>query len=145
MTVDPMAWFRSPASPSFLCDGDADFSFPDSYLLPVCELSTLKAFLRIAARIVGDKSSIWDLNATSPFSAPGPAPPTSHLRKTWQPTTAQMLIPHDPASWEVGQLLFERWWFIFDSQIIEQSNTWRGMRGAAKLRITGSAARTNEL
>lgn len=203
VSADPMAWFGTLASPSLSSVDNVDYSFPDSYLLPVCELSLLKAFIRIAGRVVGDKAAIWDINATSPFSVPGPAASTSHLPQTWQPTTAQMLIPHhplldflpwpsvrekiirflnlpedmrppaaqsptalvqfaydledgsegvriwggdpyDPASWEVGQLLFERWWFIFDSQIIEQSNRWRDMRGAAKLRITGSA-RTGEL
>lgn len=200
---DSVAWLGTPASPSLSCGGSGGLPFPDSYLLPVCELSTLKAFLRIANRIAGDKSSLWDINATSAFATPGSAPPTSHLPRTWQPTRAQLLIPHhplldflpwpsvrekiiqlfslpedmrppaaqsptalvqfsydledgaegvriwggdpyDPANWEVGQVLFERWWFIFDSQVIEQSNSWRGMRGAAKLRISGSA-RTGEL
>lgn len=52
--------------------------------------------------------------------------------------------PYSPGSWEVGQVLFERWWFIFDRDIIEQSNRWRETRGAAKLRITGGAG-TGEL
>lgn len=43
--------------------------------------------------------------------------------------------PYDPTSWEVGQVLFERWWFIFDREIIEQSNMWREMRGAARLEV----------
>lgn len=47
---------------------------------------------------------------------------------------------YDPSSWEVGQQLFERWWFLFDRRIIEQSNAWRTLRGAARLRITGAAS-----
>ncbi|KAI1755278.1 hypothetical protein F4782DRAFT_490884 [Xylaria castorea] len=41
--------------------------------------------------------------------------------------------PYEPTSWEVGQVLFERWWFIFDRQVINQSNYWRKLRGAAAL------------
>jgi hypothetical protein len=43
--------------------------------------------------------------------------------------------PYDSTCWEVGQLLFERWWFIFDREIIEQSNRWRALRGASNLRM----------
>ncbi|KAI0132856.1 hypothetical protein BJ170DRAFT_263799 [Xylariales sp. AK1849] len=49
--------------------------------------------------------------------------------------------PCDPTTWEVGQLLFERWWFIFDRHIIEQSNRWRRLRGAATLRLNGAVTR----
>lgn len=45
--------------------------------------------------------------------------------------------PYDPAAWEVGQLLFERWWFIFDRAIVEQSNRWRALRGAGALKMKG--------
>ncbi|KAI0408970.1 hypothetical protein F4802DRAFT_306653 [Xylaria palmicola] len=41
--------------------------------------------------------------------------------------------PCEPTSWEVGQVLFERWWFVFDRQVIDQSNYWRRLRGAATL------------
>lgn len=43
--------------------------------------------------------------------------------------------PCDAARWEVGQLVFERWWFIFDRAIVEQSNRLRRMRGAPPLRM----------
>lgn len=43
--------------------------------------------------------------------------------------------PYDPESWEVGQVLFERWWFLFDREIIERSNRWRASRGAPPLRL----------
>jgi hypothetical protein len=42
--------------------------------------------------------------------------------------------PYDEASWEVGQVLFERWWFVFDKAVVERSNYWRRQRGAAPLR-----------
>ncbi|KAI0971434.1 hypothetical protein F4678DRAFT_84347 [Xylaria arbuscula] len=41
--------------------------------------------------------------------------------------------PCEPTSWEVGQVLFERWWFVFDRKVVEQSNYWRKLRGAATL------------
>ncbi|KAF3767420.1 hypothetical protein M406DRAFT_251725 [Cryphonectria parasitica EP155] len=192
-TIDPMALFGSLiGSPS--STSKSDVSFPDTYLLPVIELTLLRAFMRIASRL-GCTSSVWDIHATSPFT--DPSSPTQHLPQTWQPTTAQLLVPHhplldflpwpsvrekiisvftlpeemrpaaaksptalvqfaydledgaegiriwgedpyDPLSWEVGQLLFERWWFIFDGAVIEQSNSWRVMRGAARLRITAA-------
>jgi hypothetical protein len=43
--------------------------------------------------------------------------------------------PYDAGSWEVGQVLFERWWFIFDRGIVEQSNRWRRLRGASVLKL----------
>lgn len=46
--------------------------------------------------------------------------------------------PYEPASWEVGQLLFERWWFLFDREVIANSNRWRRMRGAPPLRLKGA-------
>lgn len=209
-TVDALAWLEaapplpSPAATTGGVDDD-DLSFPDSYLLPVPELSTLKAFMRIATCLSVDSSIFWDIHAVSPFfrgggaGAAATATSTSHLSlsRTWQPTAAQLFLPHhplldflpwpsvrekvirvlnlpedmrppaarsatalaqfaydledgaegiriwggdpyDPAGWEVGQVLFERWWFLFDRQVIEQSNGWRDMRGAARLRIAGA-------
>ena len=43
--------------------------------------------------------------------------------------------PFDEANWEVGQVVFERWWFVFDRRVVERSNYWRRQRGAAPLRI----------
>ncbi|KAI0458778.1 hypothetical protein F5B21DRAFT_459405 [Xylaria acuta] len=43
--------------------------------------------------------------------------------------------PCEPTSWEVGQVLFERWWFVFDRQVINQSNYWRKLRGAGVLTV----------
>ncbi|KAH6895296.1 hypothetical protein B0T10DRAFT_477582 [Thelonectria olida] len=47
--------------------------------------------------------------------------------------------PYEPGSWEVGQLLFERWWFLFDREVIANSNRWRRMRGAPPLRLKGAS------
>ncbi|KAF6815454.1 hypothetical protein CSOJ01_03537 [Colletotrichum sojae] len=43
--------------------------------------------------------------------------------------------PYDASTWEVGQVLFERWWFLFDRSVIEQSNGWRQARGATPLQL----------
>ncbi|KAM0328024.1 hypothetical protein ACHAQA_005425 [Verticillium albo-atrum] len=43
--------------------------------------------------------------------------------------------PYDETGWEVGQVFFERWWFIFDRDVVAQSNRLREMRGAARLRM----------
>ncbi|KAI3554139.1 hypothetical protein CABS02_05554 [Colletotrichum abscissum] len=43
--------------------------------------------------------------------------------------------PYDASSWEVGQVLFERWWFLFDRSVIAQSNRWRSLRGAKALEM----------
>jgi hypothetical protein len=36
-------------------------------------------------------------------------------------------------NWEVGQKVFENWWFVLDRDIIRRSNTLREMRGAGRL------------
>ncbi|KAJ6789274.1 hypothetical protein PWT90_02140 [Aphanocladium album] len=43
--------------------------------------------------------------------------------------------PYDPACWEVGQVVFQRWWFLFDREIIATSNRWRRLRGAPPLAL----------
>ncbi|KAL0933128.1 uncharacterized protein CTRU02_212091 [Colletotrichum truncatum] len=43
--------------------------------------------------------------------------------------------PCDASNWEVGQTFFQRWWFVFDRSVIEQSNKWRRLRGAAALQL----------
>lgn len=173
----------------------SDGSFADSYLLPVHELTILRAVLRIAERI-GCREQIWNLEAVSPFSQ-GMATPSEQLPIAWKPTASQLLVPHHPLldflpwpgvrdrvinifsmpdamrppnatgplalvnfaydfednsegvriyggdpydanSWEVGQVLFERWWFIFDRDVIENSNRWRQLRGAPPLALKGT-------
>lgn len=202
-SIDPLMLLDTSSSGS----SAGEFS-ADSYLLPVAELTLLRAFLRIATRLGCDKT-VWDLAAQSPFCSPGGSAGTSvgvapHLLpRTWQPTAAQLLVPHhplldflpwpsardriigvfslpesarppgaegplalvqfaydledaaegmriwggdpyDPESWEVGQLLFERWWFVFDRSIVEQSNRLRSLRGAATLRLRGAAQSPSE-
>lgn len=91
-SIGPRAPFNT-LSPSELSSDGIDLSFPDSYLLPVTEFALMRAFSRIAARL-GCKSNIFDLHAASPFADPSNA--VSHLPQTWQPTAAQILIPHHP-------------------------------------------------
>ncbi|KAL2130280.1 hypothetical protein VTI74DRAFT_6674 [Chaetomium olivicolor] len=45
--------------------------------------------------------------------------------------------PYDEGCWEVGQVVFERWWFVFDKAVVERSNQWRRQRGAPPLRALG--------
>ncbi|KAL6807992.1 hypothetical protein GGI42DRAFT_319441 [Trichoderma sp. SZMC 28013] len=186
----PPTWdSTSPSSSS------SDGSFADSYLLPVHELTLLRAVLRISERI-GCRQQLWNLEAVSPFSQ-GIATPSEQLPPAWKPTASQLLVPHhpmldflpwpevrdrvinifsmpdemrppnatgplalvnfaydfednaegvriyggdpyDPNSWEVGQVFFERWWFIFDRDVIENSNRWRQLRGAPPLALKGT-------
>lgn len=193
-SIDPMSLclLDSGSSPGSSTSGLS----ADSYLLPVNELTILRAILRISSRL-GCDESFWQLEATSPFYA-GTCPPTEQLPECWRPTPSQMLIAHhpfidflpwpgvrermlavmslppearppnassplalvefaydvedsregmriwgddvyDPGSWEVGQVLFERWWFIFDRDVIENSNRWRRLRGAAPLHMQATS------
>ncbi|KAH6996503.1 hypothetical protein BKA56DRAFT_158192 [Ilyonectria sp. MPI-CAGE-AT-0026] len=172
----------------------SDFNFPDSFHLPILELTLLKAVMRIAERI-GCGGAIWSLDCVSPFSN-GTGTPADQLPAAWRPTASQVLVPHhpiidflpwpgvrdriisimtlpdelrpphakgplalvnfaydiedsaegvriyggdpyEPGSWEVGQALFERWWFLFDRHIVDNSNRWRRMRGAPPLLLKG--------
>ena len=180
----------SSSSPS---SSSQDHEFPDSYLLPVHELTLLKGMLRIASRLGVDSTQVWNLECPSPFTT-GSGTPIDQLPTAWRPTASQMTIPHhpicdllpwpsardrilmflalpddarppnargpmalvnfvydledgsegvriygadpcNPEGWEVGQVLFERWWFLFDRDIITNSNRWREARGAPPLQI----------
>ncbi|UNI21969.1 hypothetical protein JDV02_007907 [Purpureocillium takamizusanense] len=192
----PAVFNTSPSSfDTTSSTSSSDMSFPDTYLLPVHELTLLRAMLRIANRI-GCKEQLWSLDALSPFNR-GNATPLEQLPVAWRPTASQVLVPHhplldflpwpgvrdriigimslpddarppnavgplalvnfaydfednaegvriygadpyDPSCWEVGQVLFERWWFIFDRNVIENSNRWRRLRGAPPLALKGS-------
>ncbi|KAI8629326.1 hypothetical protein F5Y19DRAFT_464515 [Xylariaceae sp. FL1651] len=195
-TADPNTFLDLPSSiNSSLSDGsDATvFSFPDSYYLPVNELTLLRGLLRIATRLRCNTTTLWELNANSPFNdGTHTALTAEQLPLTWRPTPSQTSVPHhpvidllpwpdvrdrlilllslpddarpaaaagplaivqlaydledaaegiriwggdpcEPTSWEIGQALFERWWFIFDRQVINQSNYWRRLRGAPTL------------
>ncbi|KAF9772913.1 hypothetical protein IL306_009337, partial [Fusarium sp. DS 682] len=48
--------------------------------------------------------------------------------------------PYDPCNWELGQVMFERWWFLFDNSIISTSNRWRRARGAPPLLLKNGSA-----
>ncbi|KAI1744090.1 hypothetical protein F4680DRAFT_406169 [Xylaria scruposa] len=170
-----------------------DITFPDSYYLPVHELVLFRGLNRIANRLRCNTTTIWRLDANSPFNdGTHTALTAQKLPPAWRPTLSQLTVPHhpvidllpwpkvrdriimllglpdesrppaasgslmmvhlaydledgaegariwgddpcEPTSWEVGQALFERWWFIFDRQVIDQSNYWRRLRGAATL------------
>ena len=184
--IDPSSLSVSPRDTSSPTDSAPS---ADSYLLPMNELTVLRAILRISQRL--NASSFWSLDAASPFTT-GAAAPHS-LPVPWRPTPSQLALQHhpiidfmpwpgvrdkllgfmtlpdemrpegaagplalvnfaydvedssegmriwgddiyDPSCWEVGQVLFERWWFLFDREIIENSNRWRRARGANTLR-----------
>ncbi|KAI1336386.1 hypothetical protein F5Y15DRAFT_205493 [Xylariaceae sp. FL0016] len=94
-TMDPSALLDSSGSPSSMGDWD-NLSFPDSYHLPVNELTLLKALLRIASRIRCN-SSLWDLTAASPFTNGTHMDlSTEELPLTWRPTATQKTTPHHP-------------------------------------------------
>lgn len=43
--------------------------------------------------------------------------------------------PYSPENWEVGQVIYQRWWFLFDRQVVDRSNYLRSLRGAGDLRV----------
>ncbi|KAJ5626239.1 hypothetical protein N7510_002548 [Penicillium lagena] len=45
--------------------------------------------------------------------------------------------PFEPARWEIGQVLFERWWWAFERSIVERSNRARQRRGQSELLLEG--------
>jgi hypothetical protein len=48
--------------------------------------------------------------------------------------------PCDWQNWEIGEKVFEKWWWAFDGEIIKNSNEWRIGRGAPVLgRVLGEA------
>lgn len=192
--VDPSALSITAASTSPSSNSaSSDSAPPDSYHLPLNELTILRAIHRISQRL--NIQSFWSLEDISPFTT-GTAAPAHTLPAHWRPTPSQLSVPHhpiidfmpwpgvrerliavlalpeearpgaaagplalvnfaydfedgvegvrirgedvyDPESWEVGQVLFERWWFLFDRGIVENSNRLRRLRGAAALKIGG--------
>lgn len=76
--------------------GSDSFSFPDTYLLPVPELTLVRALLRIADRL-GCTSTIWDIKTLSPFNGPGGCESAGRLLpETWRPTPTQAKVLHHP-------------------------------------------------
>ena len=45
--------------------------------------------------------------------------------------------PFQASGWEIGQLVFERWWWAFETDIVQTSNQARKKRGAKTLSLTG--------
>ncbi|KAG9257362.1 uncharacterized protein F5Z01DRAFT_383704 [Emericellopsis atlantica] len=183
----------SSSTLSFTPSPAGEFDFPDSYMLPVHELTLLRGLMRVSTRIGCDTSEIWSPTCLSPFNT-NTGTPAALLPPNWRPTSAQITVPHHPLldllpwpsvrdriimilnlpdearpthargamalfnfaydfedsaegariygddpcdgnSWEVGQVLFERWWFLFDRTIVEGSNRWRALRGAPPLMV----------
>lgn len=45
--------------------------------------------------------------------------------------------PFQASGWEIGQVVFERWWWAFETDVIQTSNQARKKRGAKSLSFTG--------
>jgi hypothetical protein len=45
--------------------------------------------------------------------------------------------PFEPSVWEIGQVVFERWWWAFEISVVERSNRARGNRGESILSLEG--------
>ncbi|KAL3474684.1 hypothetical protein BJX99DRAFT_260111 [Aspergillus californicus] len=43
--------------------------------------------------------------------------------------------PFEPAAWEIGQVVFERWWWAFESGVVERCDRARRGRGERGLRV----------
>ncbi|EED17426.1 conserved hypothetical protein [Talaromyces stipitatus ATCC 10500] len=46
--------------------------------------------------------------------------------------------PFEPCGWEIGQLMFEKWWWAFDTELVTRSNQARKKRGEKGLAMQGS-------
>jgi hypothetical protein len=44
--------------------------------------------------------------------------------------------PFEAAGWEIGQLMFERWWWAFETETVERSNRGRKERGEKGLEFS---------
>lgn len=45
--------------------------------------------------------------------------------------------PFEPSVWEIGQVVFERWWWAFEISVVKRSNRARGNRGEKILSLEG--------
>ena len=45
--------------------------------------------------------------------------------------------PFEPSVWEIGQVVFERWWWAFEISVVERCNRARGNRGERVLSLEG--------
>jgi hypothetical protein len=46
--------------------------------------------------------------------------------------------PFVPQMWEIGQHVFERWWWAFEAGIVELSNVLRRQRGRERLKLAST-------
>ncbi|GAM36817.1 hypothetical protein TCE0_018r06210 [Talaromyces pinophilus] len=46
--------------------------------------------------------------------------------------------PFDACGWEIGQLMFEKWWWAFETEVVVRSNQARKKRGKNALTMQGS-------
>lgn len=46
--------------------------------------------------------------------------------------------PFEPCAWEIGQVVFERWWWAFEIGVVERSNRTRVSRGESQLTLDKS-------
>jgi Domain of unknown function (DUF3425) len=47
--------------------------------------------------------------------------------------------------WEVGQVIFDNWWWAFEPSIIKNTNRLREKRGAAKLLLNAASGESTQL
>ncbi|KAL3955395.1 hypothetical protein ACCO45_010958 [Purpureocillium lilacinum] len=150
----PAVFSTSPSSfDTTSSTSSSDLGFPDTYLLPLpvawrptpsqvlVPHHPLLDFLPwpgVRDRIIGIMSLPDDAR---PPNAMGPLA-LVNFAYDFEDNAEGVRIygadPYDPSCWEVGQVLFERWWFIFDRNVIENSNRWRRLRGAPPLALKGS-------
>ncbi|KAJ0167530.1 hypothetical protein CTA2_2036 [Colletotrichum tanaceti] len=130
------------------CSSLSPPEFPDSYLLPMSDLKVLVPHHPIMDFLPWPDVRDRIINF---FSLPDEARPSAargqlglvnfayDLEDSGEGARIWGADPYDESSWEVGQVLFERWWFVFDRKVIERSNKWRRLRGAAALQMRPSS------
>lgn len=77
-----------------------------------------------------------------PSSASHPMAMMNLVYDIEDPSEGMRVSGRDPFEldvWEVGQIVFERWWWAFETRVIELSNRWRRSRGQQGL-VLGSCS-----
>ncbi|ENH73879.1 hypothetical protein FOC1_g10011199 [Fusarium oxysporum f. sp. cubense race 1] len=162
MFIDSSSLSSSPSS----SEGQ---TFPDSYQLPLLQLTLLKAVMPsllppswqpTPSQVAIPHHPVFDLlpwpgvreRAIFILSLPDELrPPRAqgalaivNFAYDVEDTAEGVRIygddPYDPGNWELGQVMFERWWFLFDNSIISTSNRWRRARGAPPLLLKCGSA-----
>ncbi|PGH29313.1 hypothetical protein GX50_07951 [[Emmonsia] crescens] len=67
-----------------------------------------------------------------PASASHPMAMMNLVYDIEDPSEGMRVSGRDPFEldvWEVGQIVFERWWWAFETKVIDMSNRWRRSRG----------------